>query len=586
LNEASIAFIPGSDAGVDRYWLQGVGLWGNPGDFVLGINGPRMVITPDGNVGIGTANPLPLGGTGNFLSVDGNIVVDFGGTGDGATKRLEFGSSPDHNTGEWISSKRTAGENQYGLDFYTNFSPWLSITNGGNVGIGTTDPEGTLHVDGGKAPVDTDGKSILLKAQDGGDEVTRLRPKGGHILLFPGQSPFGGGIIDNGHVGIGTMDPLGTLTINDNILNKDPTVPCIMIGNRGNCSIFMGNDYTKYGEIAWLDPDYLRILSTKSIHFQVSGHSDDADIVFNANGNVGIGTKDPGAPLHLNSPVTGFGMLRLQNSNPGLNEASMAFIPGSDAGVDRYWLQGVGLWGNSGDFVLGINGPRMVMTPEGKVGIGTTSPSHMLHVNNGDIGVEHGSVYANGFAAFDNPHYFIAPTYATSIRVLGDIITEGGGSAAIGATSPGQYRLFVNGAAAKTDGKSTWDVFSDVRLKDIQGTYDKGLKEIQALTPIVYSYKKDNTLGLPSDKQAVGFSAQEVQKVIPEAVREDSSGYLTVSNDPIILAMFNAIKELKAENDQLRSQLQEENQSLKTKLERLEQTVTQLTQPQSHSQKL
>jgi hypothetical protein len=54
----------------------------------------------------------------------------------------------------------------------------------------------------------------------------------------------------------------------------------------------------------------------------------------------------------------------------------------------------------------------------------------------------------------------------------------------------------------------------------------------------------------------VGFAAQEVQKVIPEAVQENSNGYLTVNNDPIILAMFNAIKELKAENDQLRRRVE------------------------------
>jgi cell shape-determining protein MreC len=59
-----------------------------------------------------------------------------------------------------------------------------------------------------------------------------------------------------------------------------------------------------------------------------------------------------------------------------------------------------------------------------------------------------------------------------------------------------------------------------------------------------------------------------------------------VNNDPIILAMFNAIKELKAENEQLRQQLQTENQGLKKKLEQLEQTVTQLAQPQSRSQNL
>jgi hypothetical protein len=37
--------------------------------------------------------------------------------------------------------------------------------------------------------------------------------------------------------------------------------------------------------------------------------------------------------------------------------------------------------------------------------------------------------------------------------------------------------------------------------------------------------------------------AQEIQKVIPEAVTENSKGYLLVNNDPIIWTMLNAIKE-------------------------------------------
>ena len=55
----------------------------------------------------------------------------------------EFGS------GEGISSKRTSGGgNQYGLDFTAGFERRMSITNGGNVGIGTTTPGEMLDVNG------------------------------------------------------------------------------------------------------------------------------------------------------------------------------------------------------------------------------------------------------------------------------------------------------------------------------------------------------------------------------------------------------------------------------------------------------
>ncbi|GAN34993.1 MAG: tail fiber domain-containing protein [Candidatus Brocadia sp. AMX2] len=119
------------------------------------------------------------------------------------------------------------------------------------------------------------------------------------------------------------------------------------------------------------------------------------------------------------------------------------------------------------------------------------------------------------------------------------------GKVGIGTTAPDQ-RLSVNGNASKTGGGS-WLVFSDERLKNIYGSFDAGLNEVLQLQPIIYRYKKGNSLNIPDEGEHIGFSAQEVQKVIPEAVTENSKGYLMMDNDPILWAMLNAIKELKAE---------------------------------------
>ena len=48
------------------------------------------------------------------------------------------------------------------------------------------------------------------------------------------------------------------------------------------------------------------------------------------------------------------------------------------------------------------------------------------------------------------------------------------------------------------------------------------------------------------EQEHVGLVAQDVQAVIPEAVTENSKGYLLVDNDPIIWSMLNAIKEQQA----------------------------------------
>ena len=127
------------------------------------------------------------------------------------------------------------------------------------------------------------------------------------------------------------------------------------------------------------------------------------------------------------------------------------------------------------------------------------------------------------------------------------------GNVGIGTGSPG-YKLHVNGSAGKPGGGS-WSNASDIRLKDVDGAYSKGLNEIAALDPIMFHYKDDNARDLPSDAQEYGFVAQDVQTVFPEAVSQGEDGYLDFNMHAINVAMVNAIKELKAENQALRQDI-------------------------------
>ena len=129
------------------------------------------------------------------------------------------------------------------------------------------------------------------------------------------------------------------------------------------------------------------------------------------------------------------------------------------------------------------------------------------------------------------------------------------GNVGIGTTVPDQ-KLSVSGDASKSAGGGSWQVFSDERLKNIKGRFNSGLKAVMQLQPIRYSYKPDNALGLQSEKEQIGFGAQALQKVVPEAVTRNANGFLTVNNDPILWTMLNAIKEQQKEIAELKGEVQ------------------------------
>lgn len=84
-----------------------------------------------------TATGTITGGTvaskGSVTAI-GDVRVDYNDNNTGSDiPGLRFGGP--YSTGEGIASARAGGANQYGLDFYTNSTPRMSITNDGRVGI-------------------------------------------------------------------------------------------------------------------------------------------------------------------------------------------------------------------------------------------------------------------------------------------------------------------------------------------------------------------------------------------------------------------------------------------------------------------
>ncbi|MCU0388266.1 MAG: hypothetical protein MUE71_06625 [Chitinophagaceae bacterium] len=104
----------------------------NGGNMYLGFPGTTDKLNIAGNA---TANRI----SGTDLFVDRNNVNT--GTWGNNDPAIRFGT----NSGEGISSKRTAGDRQYALDFFTNGQRRMSVLNNGNVEV-----VGNLTVQNGK----------------------------------------------------------------------------------------------------------------------------------------------------------------------------------------------------------------------------------------------------------------------------------------------------------------------------------------------------------------------------------------------------------------------------------------------------
>ena len=77
-----------------------------------------------------------------------------------------------------------AASGNYTLWAGKNNAAQLVVQAGGNIGIGTASPAGTLDVEGGTAAASTNGANIVLTAQKGGSGNT----SGGNILLNVGAA--------------------------------------------------------------------------------------------------------------------------------------------------------------------------------------------------------------------------------------------------------------------------------------------------------------------------------------------------------------------------------------------------------------
>ena len=82
---------------------------------------------------------------------------------------------------------------------------------------------------------------------------------------------------------------------------------------------------------------------------------------------------------------------------------------------------------------------------------------------------------------------------------------------------------------------------SDKTLKENIKPIDNALDKVEKLQGVTFDWKEQDITNLKED---IGFIAQDVQKVLPELVRENKDGKLSLRHQGIIPVLLEAIKEL------------------------------------------
>lgn len=172
----------------------------------------------------------------------------------------------------------------------------------------------------------------------------------------------------------------------------------------------------------------------------------------------------------------------------------------------------------------------------GNVGIGTSSPSTLLHIkssstNNSQLRIDTSSASASPYLEFaenGTVKWYQTNDYTTDRLYIVDENSNDGVYLAQNATS--------------------WTANSDARLKNVIGPILGAVEKLNSINGVLYSWKSD-----PKNRVYPGVLAQDVQSVLPEAVDSDVPERLGVRYTELIPLLVNAIKELKAEIDILKA---------------------------------
>jgi hypothetical protein len=334
-----------------------------------------MTMQSNGNVGIGTTTPdtklhitgiLKLVENSNTAFYAGNYVRVFG----------------DQNYGFRNTSGTTVANISMGGNSYFN---------GGNVGIGTTDPSFKLHVDSDVASGDVCFIHHDNASQSSGT-VMRIRSDAGNnagSALLNVENNSGAALYVRGdrNVGIGTTSPLYKLQVQDRIHIEDTATlqPKISFSENTNSN---GEFVLEYNGVGGGAVNYV------SFYSEVTGWVSKGNGLnyIPQNGYVGIGTTAPGEKLEVEGTVYATPIAFAANQDAYALKIGASNNVAFDMGVKIKSTSGgvpyMSFRSASTEDVIVVGGSN--------VGIGTTNPLSKLHVAGGTSTQTTLTIGANG----------------------------------------------------------------------------------------------------------------------------------------------------------------------------------------------
>jgi hypothetical protein len=411
--------------------------------------------------------------------------------------------------------------------------------------------------------VDNNNKFVIQ--EEGGNEF---------FIVESGASSNSIRIDSSGNVGIGTSSPSEKLDVSGSIAAFGDDKSIVVKSANGTINATMGaasSSAVTRGTITVRDSGITKIVLNANDNSYFNG------------GNVGIGTTSPARPLHVNGIST---VARFQGSQTGYTQGSIVLHSGTadspssrgqgtyryNEGSDICWYTGTAysdtnkyIWArrtgvtsfatDAGEGTAQASYALMTLVGStGNVGIGTTSPVQPLQVNGQvlfrtttvDGGKNRFQLIPGGSSDAANLYLYYGNsgdgTLSVRINAQGNSYFNGG-NVGIGTTSP-SYKLDVNGTI-----RATADViaYSDRRVKENIKTIDNALDKVTKLRGVSYN-RKD----IEDKSTKIGVIAQEVKDILPEVVDQDGDDKYSVAYGNMAGVFIEAIKELKAEIEELK----------------------------------